>query len=116
MVGATAPTTAQAQDYRGWWNSYWDGNAPGSYGHYHNSGRYNESYTETYHYGDDRGHSVASIQRLPHNGGYLVVLEDGRVVTVNPAGKIVADNNRGRLAEKAIPWAAILGIVGILAH
>ena len=111
----------QAQDYRAWWGNYWGGNAPGSYSHYNHHYSYyrgssNDMYNYTYHYGDDKGHSVASIQRLPDKKGFLVVLEDGRVVTIDPSGKIVADNNKGRLAEKAVPWAAILGIIGILAH
>ncbi len=92
--------------------SYNDYSYPGSHNYNYN---YNDNYKETYHYGNDSGHSVASIKRLP-NQGFLIVLEDGRVVTVNPQGKVVSDNNKGRLLEKVIPWAAILGIVGIVVH
>jgi hypothetical protein len=103
MVLTLVVPAVQAKDYRAWWNSYWSEDSSSF-----NSTNHNNSWSG--------GHHVASIQRLPGNKGFLVVLEDGRVVTVDPSGKIVDDNNKGRLAEEAIPWAAILGIVGILVH
>jgi hypothetical protein len=104
MVLTLVVPAVQAKDYRAWWNSYWSEDSSS----FNSNPNHNNSWSG--------GHHVASIQRLPGNKGFLVVLEDGRVVTVDPSGKIVDDNNKGRLAEKAIPWAAILGIVGILVH
>ncbi len=64
-------------------------------------------------YYQQSAHRVEAISPL-RDGGYVIVTEDGRVVTISSRGKITADNNGGRILEKIIPWVATLGIVKII--
>lgn len=67
----------------------------------------------SHHYGysnyshSSRIRSIAPLQ----GGGYVAVMQDGRVVTVSSSGEIVADNFSTRLMEKSLDWVGVMGTI-----
>jgi hypothetical protein len=114
LVALTLASPVSADGFHDFFagRTYFDG-SPRSGHHRHSSGHHCRG--GGYHNSHDNG--VAAIKRT-NNGGYMVVYEDGRVITVCGDGNITAENFdknfEAQLKKQGISAATIALIIGLL--